>query len=91
MVGKPVGVFVFSLIAVKLGLAELPNGATLRHLLGVGLLAGVGFTMALFIGGLAFDDAALVDVSKVGILAGSVIAAFLGIAVLGIGSKPTTS
>jgi NhaA family Na+:H+ antiporter len=87
VVGKPVGVFVFSLIAVKLKLAELPNGATLRHLLGVGLLAGVGFTMALFIGGLAFDDAALVDVSKVGILAGSVIAAFLGLAVLGIGGK----
>jgi NhaA family Na+:H+ antiporter len=88
VVGKPVGVFVFSLIAVKLKLAELPNGATLRHLLGVGLLAGVGFTMALFIGGLAFDDAALVDVSKVGILAGSVISAFLGLAMLGIGSKP---
>lgn len=87
IIGKPVGVFVFSLLTVKLRLAELPNGATLRHLLGVGLLAGVGFTMALFIGGLAFDKAALVDVSKVGILAGSVIAAALGLATLALGAK----
>lgn len=90
VVGKPVGVFVFSMLAVKLGLAELPQGASLRHLLGVGLLAGVGFTMALFIGGLAFDDAALVDVSKVGILGGSVIAAILGLAVLAPRGKPIT-
>ncbi|MCB9615632.1 MAG: Na+/H+ antiporter NhaA [Sandaracinus sp.] len=87
VVGKPLGVFTFSFLAVKLKLAELPKGATLRHLLGVGLLAGVGFTMALFIAGLAFDDPALADVSKVGILAGSVVAALLGLGVLAMGKR----
>lgn len=85
LLGKPVGVFAFSLLAVKLKLAELPRGATLRHLLGVGLLAGVGFTMALFVSGLAFDAPMLASVSKVGILSGSVVAALLGLWVLSTG------
>lgn len=90
VLGKPLGVFVFSLVAVKLRLAELPAGANLRHLLGVGMLAGVGFTMALFIGGLAFDDPSLVDVAKVGILGGSLTAALLGLAVLRVGARAAT-
>ena len=55
VVGKPIGVFLASFLAVKTGLAQLPDGVTWRGILGVGLLAGIGFTMSLFIAGLSFD------------------------------------
>ena len=83
VVGKLVGVFGSSALAIRLGLADLPARAGWTHMLGVSLLCGIGFTMSLFIGLLAFaDDAALQDAVKVGILAGSLAAALLGAAVL---------
>ncbi|TGQ56909.1 Na+/H+ antiporter NhaA [Mesorhizobium sp. M1C.F.Ca.ET.193.01.1.1] len=83
VLGKLVGVFGSSAIAIRLGLADLPVNAGWLHMLGISLLCGIGFTMSLFIGLLAFaDDAALQDAVKVGILAGSLVAAFLGAAVL---------
>ena len=81
VIGKPLGIFVVSLLAVKLGLASLPDGVTWPILIAAGALAGIGFTMSIFIAGLALDGAAL-DVAKVGVLAGSVIAAVSGMAVL---------
>lgn len=82
-VGKQLGVFGAMRGAVALGLAEKPEGASWAQLYGVALLAGIGFTMSLFIGLLAFaSDVALQDAVKVGILAGSFIAAILGAAVL---------
>ncbi len=81
VIGKPLGIFVVSLLAVKLGLASLPDGVTWPILISAGALAGIGFTMSIFIAGLALDGAAL-DVAKVGVLAGSVIAAVAGMAVL---------
>lgn len=83
VVGKLVGVFGSSALAIRLGLADLPVNATWLHMVGISLLCGIGFTMSLFIGLLAFaSNVELQDAVKVGILAGSVIAAFLGAAVL---------
>ncbi|UVK43362.1 Na+/H+ antiporter NhaA [Mesorhizobium sp. AR07] len=83
VVGKLVGVFGSSALAIRLGLADLPANAGWTHMIGISLLCGIGFTMSLFIGLLAFaSDVALQDAVKVGILAGSFIAAILGAAVL---------
>ncbi|RWD85577.1 Na+/H+ antiporter NhaA [Mesorhizobium sp.] len=83
VVGKLVGVFGSSAIAIRFGLADLPVNSGWLHMLGISLLCGIGFTMSLFIGLLAFaGDAALQDAVKVGILAGSLVAALFGAAVL---------
>ncbi len=77
VIGKPIGIVGFSWLAVRAGLAALPQGVTWGLLLGGGLLAGIGFTMALFISGLALDADSL-GAAKVGVLAASAIAAALG-------------
>ncbi|UCI19589.1 Na+/H+ antiporter NhaA [Mesorhizobium sp. B2-1-8] len=83
VVGKLVGVFGSSALAIRFGLADLPAHAGWSHMIGISLLCGIGFTMSLFIGLLAFaSDVALQDAVKVGILAGSFVAALLGAAVL---------
>ena len=83
VLGKLVGVFGSSAIAIRLGLADLPVNAGWLHMLGISLMCGIGFTMSLFIGLLAFaNDPALQDAVKVGILAGSLVAALIGAAVL---------
>jgi NhaA family Na+:H+ antiporter len=78
VVGKTVGIWAASLLAVRVGVARLPAGVDLRHVLGAGAVAGIGFTVALFITELAFDDAALRDEAKIGILIASVLAGLLG-------------
>jgi NhaA family Na+:H+ antiporter len=78
LIGKPVGISLFSLLAVRIGIAALPDGVTNRMLIGASILGGIGFTMALFIGGLAFNDAAHLNAAKVGVLSASTIAALLG-------------
>jgi NhaA family Na+:H+ antiporter len=82
LLGKPLGIVGFSWLAVRLRLADLPAGVNWAQVVGVGLLGAIGFTMALFIGGLAFPDPAHLDSAKLGILATSVIAAVLGLVVL---------
>ena len=83
VVGKLVGVFGASALAVGLRIAELPRNAGWLHMVGIALLCGIGFTMSLFIGLLAFaSNEALQDAVKLGILAGSLIAAVLGAALL---------
>ena len=79
VLGKPLGVFICTWLAVKSGLCSLPQGLNWQGVLLVGLLAGIGFTMSIFVGSLAFEDAALLGASKLGILAGSAIAAALGL------------
>ncbi len=81
LIGKPVGILLFSFLAVRLGLARLPEGVGWQAIAGVGLVAGIGFTMALFIAGLAFGPVQL-DEAKLAILSASVTAALLGVAVL---------
>ena len=79
--GKPLGIFIFSWFAVKIKIAQLPEGVGWPAIFGIGALAGIGFTMALFIAGLALEGA-LLDAAKVGILIGSSLSAMLGIALL---------
>ena len=81
-VGKPLGVILFSWIAVKAGLAKLPHGMTWRSIAIIGTAAGIGFTMAIFIAELAFDNPAMLGVAKLGVLIATAITA---IAVLLVG------
>ncbi|OPG79482.1 Na+/H+ antiporter NhaA [Pseudomonas ogarae] len=83
LLGKQLGVFGLATLVIRCGLARLPEGASWLQLYGVALLCGIGFTMSLFIGALAFPGAPhLVDEVKVGVLLGSTLAAILGIIVL---------
>lgn len=82
VMGKVVGITLFSWLAVRLKWAELPDRTNWTNMVGIGLLGGVGFTMALFIGGLAFTNLALLNQAKIGILLGSLIAGTMGILVL---------
>ena len=77
-VGKQVGIFGSVWAAVALGIAKRPRGTSWLQIYGVSLLCGIGFTMSLFIGGLAFDDPALADAVKIGVLGGSVVSAVVG-------------
>lgn len=89
VVGKTVGVTAFSLLAVRSGLAALPRGMGLRQLVGLAMLAGIGFTVSLFVTGLAgFETQLMVDDAKIGILAASVIAALSGLFILSRGPAP---
>jgi NhaA family Na+:H+ antiporter len=77
IVGKPLGIAAAAFMTVKCGMAKLPEGVRWASLLGYTWLAGIGFTMSLFIAMLAFDDAALVAAAKLGILAGSLLAGII--------------
>jgi NhaA family Na+:H+ antiporter len=87
LIGKPLGITLFSWLAVRLGLAQLPQGINFVHIVGVGFLAGIGFTMALFIGGLAFRGDEL-NYAKLGILSGSALAGAIGFMMLRMWTKP---
>ncbi|GGC10569.1 hypothetical protein GCM10011572_35000 [Pseudoduganella buxea] len=79
VLGKPVGIFLFSFGAVLLGLCRLPLDLSWRHVLGAGLLGGIGFTMSIFITNLAYTGAAgVINASKMAILLGSLVAGTLG-------------
>jgi NhaA family Na+:H+ antiporter len=82
VLGKLIGILGFTGLAAAVGIAELPPGVTWRHLTGAGLVAGIGFTMSLFIASLAFGDSPLLDNAKVGILAASLVAGVAGALVL---------
>lgn len=81
VLGKPIGVFLACTLVLKLGIAQLPVGLSSRHLLVLGTVAGVGFTMALFVAQLAFADPGLLGAAKLGILGASVGAIVLGLSV----------
>ena len=78
VVGKPIGIMIFSLLAVRLGIGKQPAGATWSQIFGVAMLGGIGFTVALFVTELAFGPGALADQAKIGILAASAIAGVAG-------------
>jgi NhaA family Na+:H+ antiporter len=82
VLGKQLGITLFAWLAVKSGVSELPRGVGWRHVYGAGWLAGIGFTMSLFISDLGFSDASLVDEAKLGILAASLIAGLVGWTIL---------
>ena len=80
--GKQIGIFATSWAAVKAGIAPLPHGVSWRMMYGVALIGGIGFTMSLFIGTLAFQSDALLTETKLGVFGGSLLAAIAGFIVL---------
>ena len=82
LLGKPAGIFLFSLASIKCRLAEKPEGTSWAQLFAAGILGGIGFTMSIFIDNLAFDSKDLADIGKISILLTSSIAAVLGLIVL---------
>ena len=78
LLGKQLGIILFAWLAVKSGISEMPGGVTWLHIYGAGWLAGIGFTMSLFISDLAFADSPLLEVAKLGILTASLIAGIAG-------------
>jgi Na+:H+ antiporter, NhaA family len=78
VIGKPIGITLAARLAVRMRIAALPEGVTWRLLHGVSWLGGIGFTMSLFIGALAFRDEALLDSAKIGVLLASCVSAFMG-------------
>jgi NhaA family Na+:H+ antiporter len=89
IVGKPLGIFLLTFLAVTAGLCKLPADLNWKNIFGVGLLAGIGFTMSIFITLLAFDDETIINNSKLVILISSLIAGLLGFITLKLTLKPT--
>lgn len=87
ILGKQLGVFGLTVLMVKTGLARLPTGANYLHIYGIACLAGVGFTMSLFIGGLSFSDPAMMNQVRAGVLSGSVLSGLIGYTALMIASR----
>ena len=87
-IGKQVGVMIFSYAAVKLGAAQMPDNSSWLSLYGVSVLTGIGFTMSLFVGNLAFaDNIQYIDGVKIGVLAGSLLSTLIGYFILLFTSK----
>jgi len=87
-VGKQLGVFIFCYISIKLGYAEMPNNSNWISLYGVGILTGIGFTMSLFVGNLAFvENIQYIDGVKIGVLTGSLLSTVIGYFLLLMTSK----
>ena len=82
LLGKPIGITLFTYIGMKTKIFKLPNNVTLNDIFGLSLLCGIGFTMSLFINGLAFSDQLLIDSSKLGIFIGSIVSAVAGYLIL---------
>lgn len=78
LLGKPIGITLFTYVGMKTNLFNLPENVTIKDVFGLSLLCGIGFTMSLFINGLAFSDPVLIDSSKLGIFIGSMISAVAG-------------
>ena len=82
LLGKPIGITLFTYVGMKTNLFNLPENVTIKDVFGLSLLCGIGFTMSLFINGLAFSDPILIDSSKLGIFIGSMISAIAGYLIL---------
>lgn len=86
-VGKQIGVFGATFLAVNAGIARRPEGTNWTHIYGVACLTGIGFTMSLFIGMLAFDERDSLDQVRIGVLAGSILSAFAGVIALKLAGR----
>lgn len=78
IIGKPLGIFAFAFLGASLGLCKLPEDLKWKNIIGVGLLGGIGFTMSIFITILAYEDAALINSSKIAIIIASLTAGIIG-------------
>ena len=88
VIGKQVGIVGFAWLAAKTGISSLPRGISWRQIWGMSLIAGIGFTMSLFIGNLAFASPEMIDAVKLGVLSGSLVAGILGVLILRTTGKP---
>jgi NhaA family Na+:H+ antiporter len=87
-IGKQIGVFLFSIVSIKLKIAQMPTNSNWLSLYGVGILTGIGFTMSLFIGNLAFiENTQYIGGVKIGVLAGSLLSTLFGYFLLLITTK----
>jgi NhaA family Na+:H+ antiporter len=82
IIGKPIGITLFTYISIKLKIFKLPENVNMVDILGLSFLCGIGFTMSLFINGLAFSTNELIESSKLGIFIGSIISAIAGYKIL---------
>jgi NhaA family Na+:H+ antiporter len=87
LIGKPLGIWLFSFLSVKFGICKLPGEIRMKHILGVGFLGGIGFTMSIFITLLAFNSPDLINLSKMAIIAGSLISGLTGLLWLNVTLK----
>jgi NhaA family Na+:H+ antiporter len=87
VVGKTVGIGTFTWLSTKLGFTTLPEGVTPLHMVGIAMIAGIGFTVSIFVTGLAFDDDGLEQIAKMAIIFASAVAAIGGAAILNIAGK----
>ena len=87
LLGKLLGISIATATALRLRLGVLPEGVDMRSVVGIAALGGIGFTVSLFIASLSFDDPLLVDSAKIGILAGSIVSAAIGVAILAPGGR----
>ena len=87
LIGKPVGIFLFSLLAIRLGIASLSSSINKTMIFGAGILGGIGFTMAMFVDNLAFTNTQQIDLGKISILIASTTAAVLGFLLLHLAAK----
>ena len=85
--GKPIGIVVTSLICSKLGIGQLPANSNFIHIIGLGLLAGIGFTMSIFISMLSFDNQVFIEEAKLSVLITSLIAGIIGYVILNLSSR----
>ena len=83
-IGKPVGIFIFSLLACLLRIAELPAGSNWKQLWSIGMIGGIGFTMSIFIDSLAFTDQSAIDMGKIAIILTSVVVSVVGLVVVSL-------
>jgi len=83
VVGKPIGILLFSYLSVKTGIASLPQEVKWSHIFGGAMLGGIGFTMSLFLSELSFTDPHIIDYARIAILAGSILSAVFGMSYLG--------
>jgi NhaA family Na+:H+ antiporter len=87
-IGKQLGVFIFSYVSIKLKFAQMPNNSNWLNFYGVGILTGIGFTMSLFVGNLAFvDNNQFIDGVKIGVLSGSLLSTIFGYFLLSFTSR----
>jgi NhaA family Na+:H+ antiporter len=91
VIGRPVGIILFTWLGVRSSLMKLPAGVAWRQVYGMSVLAGIGFTMSLFVASLAFDNSALLSAAKMGILAASLIAGIAGWTLLWDATRTTTT
>jgi NhaA family Na+:H+ antiporter len=87
VLGKSIGITGISWLAIKFKLASLPEGTSWRGIIGASFMAGIGFTMSIFVAELAFDDKEIVMMAKIGIFTASIISAIIGLTLLSLNSK----